>query len=105
METALEDVPDVENETLKIFLFRAAQELLFNTVKHAGVESARLGLTCSDGWFAIRVSDAGEGFDPALMETASRQSGMGLVALRERTRSMGGRLWIESGPGQGSRLS
>ena len=104
VETALEEVPDVENETLKIFLFRAAQELLFNTVKHAGVENARLALTCSDGWLGIHVSDAGEGFDPALMETASRKSGMGLAALRERTRSMGGHLRIESGPGRGSRF-
>lgn len=104
VETGVERDSDVEDETLKIFLFRAAQELLFNIVKHAGVESARLELQHSGGWVRIRVSDSGQGFDPALMEAASQKSGLGLVSLRERASSMGGRLRIESAPGRGSRF-
>ena len=104
VETELEAAPDVTDETLKIFLFRAAQELLFNIVKHAGVESARLEFHFSDDRLCIRVSDSGQGFDPALLEASSQESGLGLVSLRERANSMGGHLRIESAPGRGSRF-
>jgi len=90
-----------ENETLKIFLFRAVQELLFNAVKHAGVKKARVGLSASDGRLVIDVSDQGRGFNPD-PKSLSAKNGLGLLSLWERTRFMGGDLSIESAPGQGS---
>jgi len=89
------------NETLRIFLFRAVQELLFNAVKHSGVKNARVGLSISDGCIIIAVSDQGSGFKPD-PNAFSAKNGLGLLSLWERTQSMGVDLSIESAPGRGS---
>lgn len=41
-------VRQTENAHLKVFLFRAVQELLFNVVKHTGTKTARVALSSSD---------------------------------------------------------
>jgi len=94
----------VENASLKVFLFRAVQELLFNVVKHAGVKSARLGLAGTDTGIEITLSDQGRGFDPEMIAATVPSAGIGLVSLRERAKAVGGDLVIESAPGQGSRF-
>src|SRR5690606_23919251 len=38
-----------DTSAMKVFLFRAVQELLFNTVKHAGVKSAHVSFSISNG--------------------------------------------------------
>jgi PAS domain S-box-containing protein len=95
------------NEPLKIFIFRAVQELLLNVAKHSGEKSARVVLSSSENSIVAAVSDKGIGFDPAIfnMSTAVGKSGLGLLSLRERANYIGGRLDIESVPGQGSRIT
>ena len=53
----------------------------------------------------LRVSDDGHGFDPdAVVPAEDGESGIGLVGMRERLRLLGGRLEIESAPGEGARF-
>ncbi len=94
----------IESEAVKILLFRAVQELLFNTFKHAGVKTARVILSEFDGCVVISVSDPGKGFDPELLHSDTVKEGLGLVSLRERIHYIGGSMEIESAPGQGSRV-
>lgn len=94
-----------ESSPLKVFLFRAAQELLFNVVKHAKVKSARLVLFSSGGSIGITVSDKGHGFNPGILECPTVKAGFGLLRLRERARYVGGNLMVESAPGRGSRFT
>ncbi len=96
--------PAFESSPIKVFLFRAVQELLFNIVKHAGVKSARVHLAEAEDRLLITVSDEGRGFDPAVLESDTVTTGFGLLSLRERARYIGGSLMIVSGPGQGSRF-
>ncbi|MFP4533400.1 MAG: ATP-binding protein [Desulfobacterales bacterium] len=91
----------IEDESLRVFLFRAVQELLFNTAKHSGVNSARVVLSAADQIFTIRVSDPGRGFDPETINDSNANKGIGLLSLRERAKAMGGSLSIESRPGKG----
>lgn len=93
-----------ESPTLKVFLFRAAQELLFNVVKHAGVKSARVMVSGTGRSLALTVSDQGRGFNPAILATPSAGN-LGLISLRERTRYIGGELIIDSSPEKGSAFS
>ena len=93
-----------ENSSLSVFIFRAVQELLFNVVKHAGVKNARVGLSEAEGALIITVSDNGRGFSRDVMENVIEPTGFGLLSLKERARSIGGSLTIDSTPGQGSRL-
>ncbi len=90
---------DTESEALKMFLYKAGQELLFNVVKHARTEEARIRVRRLGRYLCLSVSDRGRGFDPrALRETA----GFGLLSIRERIELLGGRMKIRSGKGQGS---
>jgi signal transduction histidine kinase len=95
----------VESTPLKVFLFRAAQELLFNIVKHAGVKSAHVILSNLNEGLVLTVSDKGCGIDPARLNSPSTVTGLGLPSLRERANSIGGCLATESSPGKGTRIS
>ena len=87
---------------IKVFIFRALQELLTNVAKHAGVKSAKATLTWRDGKCSLTVSDQGRGFDTAILDSSSpTTSGFGLLSLKERTSYMGGSFIIDSAPGQG----
>jgi signal transduction histidine kinase len=49
---------------------------------------------------ALQVRDDGVGFEPARSEQAARK--LGLSSMRERARSVGGRLTVTSAPGGGT---
>ncbi|MFW5640536.1 MAG: response regulator [Thermodesulfobacteriota bacterium] len=91
-----------ENESIKTFLFRAVQELLFNVFKHAGVKKAQVDLSESDRCIIITVADQGKGFEPDILKTSTAETGLGLMSLRERAQYLGGDLEIESHPGDGA---
>lgn len=93
------------DDTLKVFLFRAAQEMLFNTVKHANVHEASVELLRAGDRLELIVSDDGSGFDPGQIGPHGRmRSGFGLFSIQERISVMGGKMEIESAPGKGSRF-
>ncbi|MFP4350696.1 MAG: PAS domain-containing protein [Desulfococcaceae bacterium] len=104
VELDIDMAHSIESAPLKDFLFRVVQELLFNVFKHAGVKTARVHVSAFDDRLSVTVRDRGKGFDPAALETATAESGIGLLSLRERARSIGGALKIESRPGKGSRF-
>jgi signal transduction histidine kinase len=102
-----EEASSLASSPLKVFLFRAVQELLFNAVKHAGVDRARVVVSRSEDNLVVTVSDGGRGFDPSFPETPAARSGsegLGLLSLRERACYIGGNLEIDSAPGRGSRF-
>jgi signal transduction histidine kinase len=81
-----------------LMLTRVVQEALSNVMKHAG-RPQNLWVACDwrDGWLEMRVADDGDGFDPA-----TALEGMGLNNMRERIRTLGGELTIQSALGQGT---
>jgi CheY-like chemotaxis protein len=105
VEFKSDEVEIVESAPLKIFIFRAVQELLFNIVKHAEVKKAKIDLCSSDDILVISVSDQGKGFDPEILMNDKTTIGLGLVSLRERVSYIGGTFLIESSPGQGCRIT
>ena len=86
----------------RVLLFQVARELLFNVVEHAGVGRATVTLYEAEGRPAIRVADEGKGFDPSVVATNAYEGAFGLAAARERLELLGGRLEIESAPGEGT---
>ena len=101
-----EDLPALA-EDVRVLLFESVRELLFNTVKHARVASANVSIRRIAGAeIQIAVSDSGRGFDPALLTQASQTGpGFGLISIRERLELLGGRMEIDSTPGNGSRFT
>jgi PAS domain S-box-containing protein len=90
---------DPQSEPLRAFLYRAAQEILFNVVKHARVEEARLRLQRIGHRVWLTISDRGRGFDPRALR---RAGGFGLLSIHERVQLLGGRMRIRSITGKGS---
>jgi PAS domain S-box-containing protein len=88
-------------DALKAFLYRSAQELLFNVIKHARVKEARLRLQRVRGRLWLTVSDQGPGFEAP---TRGRTAGFGLLGIRERVELLGGRMRIRSVKSRGSTL-
>jgi signal transduction histidine kinase len=78
-------------------LLAVSRELLFNIVKHAQVDTARVIVTGSPTCVRLEVADDGVGADP----TATGASGMGLASVRRRILAAGGRFHIEARQGSG----
>jgi hypothetical protein len=96
-----------ETEKIRVLLFQAVRELLFNAVKHAKTRRAWVRADLDQGdWIRIVVEDRGVGFDAgALDATNAPPRGFGLFGIRERLRHMGGSLEVHSSPGEGSRFT
>jgi signal transduction histidine kinase len=94
-----------ESVPLRVFVFRAVQELLCNIAKHASVKSAEVVLSSREGMAIVTVSDKGGGFDPSTLDSLNNRSGFGLLSLRERANYMGGHLMVKSAPGRGSQFT
>jgi two-component system, NarL family, sensor histidine kinase LiaS len=81
-------------------LFRVAQEALANVVRHSGASRAEIDLIYDADRLTLRVADDGRGFDP----TKRSQEGFGLQSMSERLEKLGGRVDVESTPGEGTRV-
>lgn len=88
--------PDV-----KIAFYRIAQEALNNIAKHSGAGRAQVLLEYSPGRVALDIRDDGRGFD-----TASVAAGrLGLGIMRERARTVGAELSVQSASGRGAAVT
>jgi len=96
-----------ESEDVRLFLFGAVRELLFNACKYSGVTAARVRLArASEKWVRIVVEDQGRGFNPEAIKKENRPTsgGFGLFSIQQRLSYIGGKMEIESAPGKGTRV-
>jgi PAS domain S-box-containing protein len=92
-------------EEVRTTLLRSIRELLFNVVKHAGVNNARVCLMCIDDRVQVIVEDKGNGFDVNKSRSPdSLEGGFGLFNISERIDFLGGNFEIESKPGKGTKV-
>ncbi len=91
---------DVAVETA---LLRITQSALGNVTQHAAASRADVTLTYTTAQVMLDVVDDGRGFDPAAAVTSG--GGYGLAAMRSRVRELGGRLVLETAPGEGTALA
>jgi len=79
--------------------FRIVQEALSNVARHARARHVDVTLTEQDVAIEVTVRDDGIGFN-----VEQQRTGIGLVGMAERAELAGGRLDIESAPGEGTTL-
>lgn len=91
---------DIEVEEKRAILYRAAQELLNNAVKHAEPDEIIVGLSGNDSEVKLSIEDNGEGFDP---DRVVKESGLGLKGIRENVNIAGGEFELNSEKGKGTR--
>jgi PAS domain S-box-containing protein len=82
-------------------LYRAAQELVINAVKHGRPSMIQIMLRNNDDQLELCVQDDGKGFDISRLNTFV-PSGYGLFSIKERVKSLGGKGTIGSRPGVGT---
>jgi PAS domain S-box-containing protein len=76
-------------------LFRAVQEGLANVARHAQAREVALQMRLDGELLRITLTDDGVGFDPLAV---ALRGGLGLASIRERLKTVGGHLTVESGP-------
>ena len=82
---------------VQLAVYRLAQELTQNVLKHAHATAATLEVEVLPVWVVLRVEDNGRGFDPA-----QTTDGLGLRTLRSRAALLGGSVQVATAPGQGT---
>ena len=95
-------------------LVRITEESFSNTLKHARAHQFNVELDYCPAELILRLKDDGIGFDykarhqPASFKSAPDESGIsggfGLLGIEERTRRLGGRVRINSRPGNGTTI-
>jgi signal transduction histidine kinase/ligand-binding sensor domain-containing protein len=88
----------VENNLLRI-----CQEAMANAVRHGQASEVAIGLAFAARSVALKVKDAGRGFDVA-NAVSERDGHFGLMGIRERAQRLGGRFRLESTPGRGTEV-
>jgi len=83
--------------------YRVIQEALTNVRRHAHASSVRIQVSKRGNWIRCVIADNGIGFDPIATEKKGRP-GLGLVGIRERLNTLGGKLRIQSAEGRGTKL-
>jgi PAS domain S-box-containing protein len=86
---------------MRVLLFQAVRELLFNIVKHASSAQATVTLEQKDGLGRITIANKGKGFDAAAVMNDPKTS-HGLLIIQDRLSLMGGSMEVTSKPGEGT---
>ncbi|OQW37344.1 MAG: hypothetical protein A4E19_14410 [Nitrospira sp. SG-bin1] len=96
-------VPLPEEEA--VVVFQAVRELLFNVLKHAGVDQATVVVTLDDEQLRVAVEDKGKGLKPDASQRSVEPGHLGLVSVKERFRAMDGRVEVVSELGRGTTVT
>ncbi|MET4926994.1 GAF domain-containing sensor histidine kinase [Streptomyces sp. PSRA5] len=83
-------------------MLRVAQEALHNALRHSGAERVDVTVARRGQGAVLSVTDDGKGFEPRTVRRAGRH--LGLVSMRDRSSGVGGRLTVQSAPGQGTTI-
>jgi signal transduction histidine kinase len=94
-----ENIPDSVPADVSLCLYRVTQEALHNVTKHSRATAAAVELQKQGGRLLLRVVDDGRGF---AVEAVS--GGLGFTSMRERLRSVGGTIEIESAITKGTKI-
>jgi signal transduction histidine kinase len=104
LEIILESEPEdldltVETEREVYYVLR---EALTNVTRHSHASKVEIQLRRDNGTLQGSLTDNGVGFS---LESTQNRGGLGLPAMEQRIKKVGGELWVKSSPGQGTNLS
>jgi signal transduction histidine kinase len=91
------------SEQNSVNLYRIIQEVVHNTIKHAGATELKIELVNSEKMLELKMQDNGIGFD--YVKESDTNIGFGLKSLFRRTEIMNGKMYIESQSGRGTAYS
>ncbi|HET6907478.1 MAG TPA: GAF domain-containing protein [Rhodanobacteraceae bacterium] len=96
----------MHDDAKRVLIYQVVRELLFNIVKHAGTNEARIELRRSEDILDVCVLDEGRGFEPERLrkEGQRKAGGFGLTSAHERLSLLGGGIEVDSAPGIGTAI-
>jgi len=86
-------------QTKAITIYRIVQELINNTIKHAGANTAIVQIAKNNNQITVTVEDNGKGFDTSILRIPT---GIGWNNIRSRVEFLKGKLDIKSVRGEGT---
>jgi signal transduction histidine kinase len=86
-----------------IHIYRIAQEVINNTIRHSGAKLLSIQLKQENGILFLSTTDDGVGFDHHL--ASKGEGGIGLRNILNRTEIIGGQMFIESEKQKGTKYS
>ena len=106
VELSIAGSEDGYSKQALLALYRAVQEGLTNTQKHAGANRVLVEILFGRSEATLRLRDNGRGFEPERLAALQpgREGSYGLQGVRERLELAGGSLQLESKPGEGTCL-
>jgi len=99
IEFAMDNDPGRLPDGVQAEILRICREALNNVRKHADASVVRIRLRSDADQLRLMVTDNGKGFDQA-----HESAGFGLHGMRDRARSIGGWLSVESQPLDGTKI-
>lgn len=88
-------------EPVSTCLFRVCQEAFTNITRYAGASRVGTSLSMHNDWITLTVEDDGKGFDP---EAVQSKKSFGILGMKERVLSLGGKFDLIAAPGAGTRI-
>jgi ligand-binding sensor domain-containing protein/signal transduction histidine kinase len=107
VQAEIDEIDNLFPQELEINLYRIVQESLSNILKHAQASRVRVLIKRVEGEVSLLIEDNGRGFNPAdsaAAETSNKRGagGFGLIGIRERANTLGGKTVVHSEPGKGT---
>ena len=99
-----DNTPTQIDEKVRVLVFYAIRELLFNVVKHSETLKAKVDFESHDDHLMVIVSDNGKGFSVQELRN-SQNIGHGLESLQYRLNLLGCTMEVQSEPGRGTQVS
>ena len=97
---------DQTTASQRIAVARVVEEALANAREHSGASRVEISVRRDAGSLNVRIIDNGRGFDVGrALRRAARDGRLGLVAMDQRIRLLGGRLQVDSRPGGPTAIS
>jgi signal transduction histidine kinase len=85
----------------EVVLYRIAQELCNNVIKHAEANKLLVQLSQNNGTYSLVVEDNGRGFE----EKDGHKTGIGISSITSRVAYLNGSLDIDTRPGKGTSVT
>ncbi|MEW2921651.1 ATP-binding protein [Muricauda sp. ANG21] len=89
-------------------IYRVTQEAVNNAIKYADANYILVTINLKNNLLSVVIDDDGKGFDPSILEKRPKNTsdgGMGVFFMKERISYINGRLFINSTPGEGTRVT
>jgi len=102
----IDNIKGIFSKEKEAHIYRIIQEAINNSIKHSAASLIKILFKKTNYLITLEISDNGKGFDiDSILKEESTKSGIGLLGIRERSRTIGANFNIESIIGKGTTLT